>query len=152
MKTNINFQWMKKGMITLSIALALGTSCKKGLFEPNIDGTWREMKSKTDTSLTGCTLEIDKTGGNVTYCGIPFVHPSNVTAAFVKSSARLIIDNGQMYYREKKSSFFYLFPIAHDDLYFMDYEFDGSYLWVIGDASKTKSAVKGTPGAKIFRR
>jgi hypothetical protein len=147
-----SFTRLKRTIVVSGIMLFAGISCKKTSLEPNIAGTWREMKSPADTSLTGCTLEIDQKNGDVSYCGIPVVHPRDVLAYVIKTPAKLFARNGQMYYREEKEDVFYVVPVLYDNLYFMDYEFDGPYLWVIGDASKNKVPVKGAPGAKIFRR
>ena len=152
MSARRNFKKINQAVILLGIVLFINTSCKKKSSDPSVNGTWREMKSPTDTSLTGCTLEIDEKNGNVAYCGIPLIHPHDVTAYILKSSAKLVIQGGQMYYHERKETLFYVVPIVYDDLYFMDYELDGDYLWIIGDDSKSKTAVKGVAGAKVFRR
>ena len=72
------------------------------------------------------------------------------TTITTRKKARLIIDNGQMFYRQKKSDFFWITPIARDDIYFMDYDFEGSFLWIIGDNTDAKATAKGM--GKVFKK
>ena len=131
-------------------ALVFISGCRKDLFEPSIEGIWIEIDNTTGQNPTGCQLIIDKTNGDVTLCGFQFVHPSNVVTITTRKKARLIIDNGQMFYRQKKSDFFWITPIARDDIYFMDYDFEGSFLWIIGDNTDAKATAKGM--GKVFKK
>jgi len=138
--------------LPLIISCLLFSSCSKDNVAPDIEGIWIEIDSTTTQNPTGCELVIDKKEGEVTLCGFNMVHPKNVVSLFVRSDAKLFIKDGQMWYRQKKSDFLWVAPIARQDLYFIDYEFEGQFLWIVGEDSETKVAVKGRPGAKLFKK
>jgi hypothetical protein len=130
--------------------MVLFTGCNKDLFEPDVEGTWIELNNTTDQVPTGCELVIDRSAGEVSLCGFKFVHPHNVVAAFVRQKARLVIQDGQMFYRQKKADILWIAPIAREDLYFIDYEFEGEFLWIVGDDTDSKKPAKGT--GKVFKK
>jgi hypothetical protein len=130
--------------------LFLWTSCKKNFLEPSIEGTWIEIDNTTNKNPTGCELIIDKGSGDVSLCGFKFVHPYNVVTVTTNTRSNLIIADGQMYYKQKVAGFLWLFPVAKQELYFLDYDFDGEFLWIIGDDSHAKVTAKGA--GKVFKR
>ncbi|MCE3226097.1 MAG: hypothetical protein K0S32_648 [Bacteroidetes bacterium] len=140
---------LKKFALVITAILAFG-GCTKNNVDPDIYGTWIEINNTTDKLPSGCELNIDQATGDVTLCGFDFIHPPNVAAAFVRKDARLIIKDGQMSYRHKNASFLWLVSIHREDLYFADYTFEGSFLWLVGDKSKTKATAKNV--GKLFMR
>lgn len=145
MKTHIS-----KAVFLLLISCSFQWSCKKSIFEPSIEGTWIEIDNTTDQNPLNCELKIDKTNGEVVLCGFNFVQPYNVVTITTRQKARLIIENGQMYYRQKKADILWLAPIAKEDLYFIDYDFEGQFLWIIGDDTNSKTTAKGL--GKVFKK
>ena len=139
--------------IALAIAacvIILFNGCKKDLFEPSIEGTWIEIDNTTTQIPTGCTFTVNKSSGEVSLCGFTFVHPRNVVTATTRSKAKLVVDGGQMYYRQKKADIFWIASIAREDLYFIDYDFEGEFLWIVGDNTDTKTTAKGV--GKVFMK
>lgn len=132
-------------VLTLSIFFA---SCKKNIFEPSVNGTWIEIDNIVTQTPTGCTLVIDEENEEVSLCGFKFVHPHNVVTLTTKKKARLFIKDGQMYYRQKKADILWIAPIAKEDHYFIDYDFENEFLWIIGDDSRSKVTAKGL--GKVF--
>lgn len=126
----------------------LFSGCNNDFFEPSIEGTWIEIDSTSTQNPTGCTLTIDKENGEVTLCGFTFVHPYNVVTMTTKQRAKLFIKDGQMFYRQKKADILWIAPIARKDHYFIDYDLDGQFLWIIGDNSDNKTSAIGK--GKVF--
>jgi hypothetical protein len=146
---------MKKRTKAESIFLFLATlliasGCYKNKVEPSMDGTWVEIDNIDSMNPTGCELVIDKDKGNVSMCGFDFIHPKNVMAIFVRADAQLFIEEGQFYYRQKKADILWVAPIAHEDLYFLDYEFEGNFLWVKGENTSAKTGAKN--GGRVFMK
>jgi hypothetical protein len=145
-----------KTLINLLIAalifwlILMMNGCSKDLDEPSLDGTWVEIDSTTSQNPTGCKLTIDQKKGDVTYCGFNFIQPKNTIGLFIRKDAKLFIKDGQMYYRQKKSDFLWLVSIAHEDIYFADYDIDGDFLWLIGETSTSKTTAKNR--GKLFKR
>jgi len=125
-------------------------SCKKSLFEPTINGTWVEINNTTDQVATGCELVVDEASGDVTLCGFNFVHPRNSVSALAAPRSKLVVGKGQMYYKQKTSSFLWIAPIGREDLYFMDYDFEGQFLWIVGENTNIKSDAKGS--GRVFKK
>ncbi len=144
MKTHIS----ALSQLLLALTLLTVTSCKNDIFEPSLDGTWIEIDSTSTQNPTGCKLIIDQENGEVSLCGFTFVHPHNVVTITTRKKAKLFIKNGQMFYRQKKADFLWMTSIAHEDHYFIDYDIDGNFLWIIGDNSDTKVSAVGT--GKVF--
>jgi hypothetical protein len=150
MRNVVKMKIQRAGWIALTGALVFISGCRKDLFEPDIEGTWIEINNTSSQNPTGCQLVIDKTSGEVTLCGFQFVHPANVVTITTQKKARLIVDHGQMFYRQKKADFLWMVPIGREDIYFIDYDFEGSFLWIIGDNSSAKASAKGA--GKVFRK
>ena len=147
-KNNMKTHLFKLSCFLLFTSSILLNGCKSDLFEPSIEGTWIEIDSTTTKNPTGCKLVIDKENGEVTLCGFMFVHPHNVVTLTTKKKAKLIIRDGQMHYRQKKSDFLWIAPIAREDHYFIDYDIDGEFLWIVGDNSQSKTSAIGV--GKVF--
>lgn len=141
-------QPLKTTCLLLFVCSLIFTGCKGDLFEPSIEGTWIEIDSTSTKNPTGCKLLIDKENGEVTLCGFMFVHPHNVVTLTTKKKAKLIIRDGQMHYRQKKADFLWIAPIAKEDHYFIDYDIDGEFLWIVGDNSQSKTSAIGV--GKVF--
>lgn len=142
---------MKRFLVILfSTGIVLFNACQKDIFEPSLDGTWIEIDSISTQNPTGCKLVINGEEGEVSLCGFPVVHPHNVVTLTTKKRARLYMKDGQMWYRQKRSDILWVAPIARQDLYFMDYDFEGKFLWVIGDDSETKVTARNH--GKLFMK
>jgi hypothetical protein len=139
MKTNFS-KFLSLLIIT---SAAIFSGCKKEFIQPSMEGTWIEIDGTATLNPTGCKLVIDKSTGDVSLCGFDFVHPFNVVTMTTKKKARLFIEDGQMFYRQKNADILWITPIAKEDIYFMDYAFDGPYLWINGDNTGLKTGAKG---------
>jgi hypothetical protein len=117
---------------------------------PSFNGTWIEIDNTTNQNPTGCELVIEEDEGEVSLCGFKFVHPNNVATATNRHKARLVIRDGQMFYRQKYADALWLAPIAREDLYFIDYDFEGDFLWIIGDDTETKITAKDA--GRVFKK
>lgn len=132
------------------ICAAVLNSCNKNPFEPSIEGTWVEIDNTTTQTPLGCELIIDKSSGDVTLCGIKFVHPYNVVTLTTKKRATLVVKDGQMYYKQKKADILWIAPIAKELIYFLDYDLDGQFLWIIGDDTSSKVTAKNV--GRVFKK
>ncbi|MFL5764302.1 MAG: hypothetical protein ACJ77K_10220 [Bacteroidia bacterium] len=136
--------------ILLFLLVILMNGCSKNSVDPDINGTWIEIDSMATQRPTGCELQIDKEKGDVIYCGFQFIQPKNTVGLFIRPDAKLYIKNGQMWYRQKKSDFVWIFPVAKQDLYFIDYDLNGDFLWIIGENTDTKTPAMNK--GKLFMR
>ncbi|MDP3558048.1 MAG: hypothetical protein Q8T03_11805 [Bacteroidota bacterium] len=138
------------GILLILTTVSSLVSCKKNILEPSLEGTWVEIDSTASQKPTGCELVINLSSGDVTLCGFNFIQPKNVVAIFAKKDAKLFAKGGQMFYRQKKADFLWIAPIAKEDLYFIDYDFEGQFLWIIGDNTNEKISAKGV--GKLFKK
>lgn len=131
----------------LSFCLFLN-GCIKSTVEPNLDGTWIEIDNTTSQTPTGCQLTINKSTGKVSLCGFEYVQPNNVVTVTTKKKARLYAEDGQIFYRQRDADILWIAPISKEDHYFIDYDLDGDFLWVIGETTSTKTTAKDV--GKVF--
>ncbi|TND09098.1 MAG: hypothetical protein FD123_1501 [Bacteroidetes bacterium] len=134
---------------TLCAMIAL-FGCGKTFVEPDLNGTWAEIDSTTTQNLTGCELVIDENSGDVILCGVQMVHPYNAIALPNPDQAKLVTKNGQMYYKQQRGSFLLIDMPGNKKHYFLDYEFDGSFLWIIGD--NTETFVPAKNNGRVFKK
>jgi hypothetical protein len=140
---------LKTNIFLLFIAFAF-SGCTKNLFEPDIEGTWEEINNTTDQIPTGCDLVINKSAGHVSLCGVSLVHPYNTVSAFGREKARLIVEDGQMHYKQNDLSLLLIVPAHSREIYFLDYDFEGKFLWIIGENTSAKMTATGA--GKVFRK
>lgn len=124
--------------VLISIACLLLISCSQSDIEPNIEGAWIEIDNTSNQNPTGCEFNVDKESGKVTYCGFDFVQPKNVALAINRRNSKLFVEDGQFFYRENTMGLL-LVPVDHDDLFFIDYEWDGEFLWIVGEDTSAKT-------------
>jgi hypothetical protein len=134
----------------LVFAVALLTGCRKSILEPDIEGTWIQIDDKTNQNPVGCELTVSRSSGEVSLCGTLFVHPYNVVALGVPEKAKLFARDGQIWYKQKRADFLFIPLPGKEEHYFLDYEFDGDFLWVIHDDSD--SFVSAKDNGMLFKR
>lgn len=139
------------GVIVMIASLVfLINACTKELLGPSLDGTWIEVDNTTDQNPTGCELIINQSEGYVSLCGMNVLQPYNAISLLAEKRARLFIRDGQLFFREKKSSLLWIVPILKEDLYFMDFDIDGDFLWIVDENTNTKTTAKDV--GKVFIR
>lgn len=141
---------MKKALLVGLGTMLFFTACKKNDVELSMDGKWIEISDVQSETPTGCTLEISKSDGTVKICGVKQVHPENIKTLTTRPQAKLFVENGQMFYRQKDMGLLWVASIHYKDLYFMDYVLDGKYLWVVGDDTDKTTAAVGS--GRVFIR
>jgi hypothetical protein len=135
---------MKKLLQNYAILNLIGVAillngCMKSTVEPSLDGTWIEIDNTSSQTPTGCTLTIDKSSEKINMCGFEYIQPKNVVTVTTRRNARLYVENGQMFYRQKDADVLWIAAISREDHYFMDYALDGEFLWVVGENTSTKT-------------
>lgn len=121
----------------LTMACLLFNSCEKQNLEPNIDGTWIEIDNTSNQNPTGCEFTVDKYSGKVTLCGFNLVQPKDVFISF-RNNSKLNVEDGQFFYEQKNAKIMWMLPVA-TNLYFIDYDFEGEFLWIVGESTKSKT-------------
>lgn len=116
--------------------VTLVLSCDKHNAE-KVYGTWHEINNTEDMDPTGCEFVVDKESEEITLCGFKYVQPSNSVAVFASEKAKLNIKNGRISYHQKRTSIFWMIPIGGKEHYFIDYAFEGDFLWIMGNDSDT---------------
>lgn len=122
--------------------------CVKNTVEPSLDGTWIEINNTTSQIPTGCEFTINTSTGKVSLCGFEYVQPNNVVTLTTKKKARLYAKDGQIFYRQRDADILWIAPISKEDHYFIDYDLDGEFLWIVGETSSTKTTALNT--GKVF--
>jgi len=135
--------------LALLVLILFSLSCKKNSLEPILDGTWEEINNTTDQVPTGCNLFISNANSEVSMCGINMAHPYNANTYFLSDKAKLNIKDGQIWYKERVMRVLWVVPV-YKDIYFIDYDFDGIFLWIKGDNTSAKTTAKGV--GQVFRK
>lgn len=140
---------LKLALLLVSAGLFFN-SCKKAKLEPDLEGTWIHINNPIDQIPTGCELLIDKSSGEVVLCGAAFVHPYNVVAMGLPEKAKLVAEDGQMYFKQKRVDALWIPMPGHEKLYFLDYEFDGDLLWIVQENTEALTSAYNT--GMVFRK
>jgi hypothetical protein len=64
--------------------------------------------------------------------------------------SKLFIENGQMYYKQRTADVLWVVPVAKENHYFLDYDLDGQFLWIVGNDTDAKVTAKGT--GRVFKK
>jgi hypothetical protein len=116
--------------------ITLVSSCKK-IIANQVYGTWHEINNTEDMELMNCEFIVNKENEEVSLCGFKFIQPSNSISIFSPQDAKLNIKDGRISYKQFRSSLLWIIPIAGEEHHFIDYAFDGDFLWIIGNDSDT---------------